>query len=108
MASKNTTEFTEEDIAKFDWLTLRKDMDAALPIETITSKFMRKFKENPFVPIGCVATTFALGYGLWCLRTGQRKMSQYMMRTRIVAQGFTVLAMVVGVTMSAQKNFKKD
>ncbi|XP_023018875.1 HIG1 domain family member 2A, mitochondrial [Leptinotarsa decemlineata] len=105
MSSKNT-HFTEEDLEKFDWLTLRKDMDAALPIETFTEKFIRKFKENPFVPIGCAATTIALSYGVWCLGTGKRKMSQYMMRTRVVAQGFTILAMVAGVTMTAQKNFK--
>lgn len=30
-----------------------------------------------------------------------------MMRTRVVAQGFTVVAMVLGVTMGAQKGLKK-
>ncbi|XP_018577675.1 HIG1 domain family member 2A, mitochondrial [Anoplophora glabripennis] len=107
MGSKAKIDFTEEDLAKYDWITLRKDMDNLLPTETFTQKFYRKFLENPFVPIGCLATTLALSYGLWSFRNGKKKMSQYMMRTRVVAQGFTVLALVVGVSMGAQKNAKK-
>ncbi|XP_028133246.1 HIG1 domain family member 2A [Diabrotica virgifera virgifera] len=105
MASKD---MTQEEIENFDWIALKKDMDAVLPSETQGQKFVRKFKENPFVPIGCLATAGALTYGLWCFRTGQKKMSQYMMRTRIVAQGFTVVALIVGIGISAQKNMKKD
>lgn len=62
-------------------------------------------KKNIF--LGCLATTLALSYGLWSFRNGKKKMSQYMMRTRVVAQGFTVVAMVLGVTMGAQKGLKK-
>lgn len=50
---------------------------------------------------GCLATFSALSYGLWSFRQGNRKMSQYMMRTRIAAQGFTVLALIIGIGMSA-------
>ncbi|CAH1155969.1 unnamed protein product [Phaedon cochleariae] len=106
MVSTKVSELTEEDIAKFDWLTLRKDMDRALPLESTYQKLIRKFNENPFVPIGCLATAGALVYGIWSFRTGQRKMSQYMMRTRVVAQGLTILAMIVGVSMGAQKKLK--
>lgn len=53
---------------------------------------------------GCLATTAALTYGLYSFRKGERKMSQYMMRTRIAAQGFTVMALVIGLAMSASKS----
>ncbi|XP_056635114.1 HIG1 domain family member 2A [Diorhabda carinulata] len=105
MSSKDNS---NEEMENFDWITLKNDMDAIAPVETQREKFIRKFKSNPFVPIGCLATTLALTYGLWCFRTGQKKMSQYMMRTRIAAQGLTVLALVTGIGLSAQKANKKD
>ncbi|KAJ8984782.1 hypothetical protein NQ317_003695 [Molorchus minor] len=107
MAPVDVSKLTEEDLSKYDWITLRRDMDALLPIETFTQKFARKFKENPLVPIGAAATTAALSYGLWSFRTGKKKMSQLMMRTRVVAQGFTIFAMVFGITFSTQKAIKK-
>ena len=48
-----------------------------------------------------MATFGALAYGLWSFRQGRRQMSQYMMRLRIAAQGFTVVALIVGIGMSA-------
>lgn len=99
---------SDDKMEKFDWITLRKDMDAIASVESQREKFIRKFKENPFVPVGCLATTLALSYGLWCFRTGQKKMSQYMMRTRIAAQGLTVIALVIGIGLSAQKTSKKN
>lgn len=53
---------------------------------------------------GCAATVGALSYGLWSFRTGKTRMSQQMMRLRIVAQGFTITALVVGVLMTTGKN----
>lgn len=35
-------------------------------------------------------------------------MSQLMMRTRVVAQGLTVFALVLGISMSARKSTVKD
>lgn len=52
MGSKTNIDFQEEDLAKYDWIKLRKDMDSVLPTETFAQKFYRKFSENPFVPIG--------------------------------------------------------
>ncbi|CAH0555225.1 unnamed protein product [Brassicogethes aeneus] len=101
-------ELTEEEMDQFDWLTLQRDMDTVMPTETQSQKFLRKFKENPFVPLGCLATSMALGYGLYTFKTGQRKMSQYMMRTRIAAQGLTVLALVMGIGMGAQTQTAKN
>ncbi|XP_063231253.1 HIG1 domain family member 2A, mitochondrial [Bacillus rossius redtenbacheri] len=102
--SSKTHENGEQDI---DWVQLRKDMDS-IRVETIQEKFERKFKENPFVPIGCVATAGVLLYGLWCFRLGRTRMSQYMMRARIAAQGFTVAALIVGIGISANNVSKQN
>ncbi|CAG9862386.1 unnamed protein product [Phyllotreta striolata] len=100
-------ELTKEELEKFDWITLKKDMDShSAGIETQTEKLKRKFAENPLVPIGCLATTAALSYGIWCFRSGQRKRSQLMMRARILAQGFTLVAMIVGVAVQAKKTLE--
>ncbi|XP_067000928.1 HIG1 domain family member 2A, mitochondrial [Anabrus simplex] len=88
---------------EFDWLQLKQDIDSRVNQETTREKFVRKFKENPLVPIGCMATLGALSYGLWSFRQGRRQMSQYMMRLRIAAQGFTILALIVGIGLSATK-----
>ncbi|KAJ8948164.1 hypothetical protein NQ318_009256 [Aromia moschata] len=103
MAPVDVAKLSEEDMSKYDWISLRQDMDALLPIETLSQKFIRKFSENPYVPIGAAATTAALGYGLWSFKNGKKQMSQYMMRTRVAAQGFTVLALVLGIAMGAKK-----
>ncbi|XP_013784436.1 HIG1 domain family member 2A-like [Limulus polyphemus] len=88
-----------------EWIQLRKDMKSMISPneEGLREKLLRKTKENPFVPVGCLATTAALSYGLWSMRTGQRKMSQYMMRARILAQGFTVVAIIIGLGIGAAK-----
>ena len=41
------------------------------------------------------------------MRTGNREMSQKMMRLRIGAQGFTVAALVLGVAYSSYSDRKK-
>ncbi|XP_068443210.1 HIG1 domain family member 2A, mitochondrial [Clinocottus analis] len=71
--------------------------------ETFKEKFMRKTKENPFVPIGCLATAGALLYGLRAFNQGKTRQSQLSMRGRIFAQGFTVVALIFGVFTSARK-----
>ncbi|KAI8120317.1 hypothetical protein FF38_13432 [Lucilia cuprina] len=85
-----------------DWIQMRQESGPVFP-ESTKEKMMRKIKENPLVPIGCLATASALGFGLYNFRTGNRKMSQMMMRARILAQGFTVAALVTGVVMTYGK-----
>jgi hypothetical protein len=72
------------------------------PEETPGSRFSRKAKENPLVPIGCFATLVALGYGLLSFKRGNMLMSQNMMRFRVVAQGGTVIALVGGIALAAK------
>lgn len=50
---------------------------------------------------GLAVTTFALTYGLWQLKTGDRVMSQKMMRLRVFAQSFTIFALLGGVVYTA-------
>jgi hypothetical protein len=71
--------------------------------ETFREKFVRKTKENPLVPMGLVATVTALSYGLWQMKTGDRAMSQKMMRMRIYAQSFTVFALLAGIVYQSKK-----
>ncbi|XP_016998597.1 HIG1 domain family member 2A, mitochondrial [Drosophila takahashii] len=97
MSNKIQVALPEEEL---DWIQLRQDLGPVAEVETTKEKLQRKIKENPLVPLGCLATTAALTAGLYNFRTGNRKMSQLMMRTRIAAQGFTVLALVAGVVMT--------
>lgn len=110
---------SEAEEMEFDWVQLRQDMDKISISESGVEKLFRKFRENPLVPIGMygridekaescvilgsVATAVVLGYGLWCFRNGNRKMSQIMMRTRVAVQGFTVFALLAGIGLSAKK-----
>ncbi|KAH8321136.1 hypothetical protein KR074_010598 [Drosophila pseudoananassae] len=97
MSKKYNIPLPDEEL---DWVQLRQDLDPIAEVETTKEKLQRKIKENPLVPIGCLATTVALTAGLYNFRTGNRKMSQLMMRSRIAAQGFTVLALIMGVVMT--------
>ncbi|XP_030754017.1 HIG1 domain family member 2A, mitochondrial [Sitophilus oryzae] len=100
-----STSLTEEEMSKFDWLNLHKELEAARHTEeTNLQKLIRKCSENPLVPIGTTATSAALIYGIWTFRTGQRKMSQYMMRTRVAAQAITIFAVVFGYIVSVKNN----
>ncbi|KAI5705638.1 HIG1 domain family member 2A, mitochondrial isoform X2 [Diaphorina citri] len=96
---------TQQEQDELDWLTLQKKLQVGgyeqFTQETGTEKLIRKFKENPLVPIGCVATSAALGVGLYSMKLGDRRLSQMMMRTRVVAQGFTVLALTGGLIYTA-------
>ncbi|KAH8266451.1 hypothetical protein KR026_002525 [Drosophila bipectinata] len=121
MSKKTNIPLSDEEL---DWVQLRQDLGPIAEVETTKEKLQRKIKENPLVPIGkrrrflvlsslgyinqyiivfllgCLATSAALTAGLYNFRTGNRKMSQLMMRSRIAAQGFTVLALIVGVVMT--------
>lgn len=76
------------------------------PPENFREKFIRKTKENPLVPIGLLATVAILVNGVRSMTKGDRQMSQKMMRARVVAQGFTVAALVGGIMWSTMKKDK--
>uniref|UniRef100_A0A1L8DZU5 Putative hig1 domain family member 2a mitochondrial n=1 Tax=Nyssomyia neivai TaxID=330878 RepID=A0A1L8DZU5_9DIPT len=93
----------EQEEMELQWIQLKKDFKSTLAGEPTKDKMIRKIKENPLVPIGCLATAGALTYGLWNFRRGNQRTAQLMMRTRIIAQGLTVVALMVGVVLTTLK-----
>ncbi len=85
------------------------------PLETWSTKFIRKFNENPLVPIGkspkliFIYYKFILKYNIGCLltcgalimsahklRQGKSKEMNTWLRARVALQGVTIVALVVG------------
>lgn len=52
MATKESEKFPKDNLSDLDWIILKKDMENEIQVESKSDKFMRKFKENPLVPIG--------------------------------------------------------
>ncbi|XP_076001197.1 HIG1 domain family member 1A, mitochondrial [Genypterus blacodes] len=70
------------------------------------SKFMRKAKENPFVPVGMAGFFGIVGYRLWKLKNrGDTKMSVHLIHMRVAAQGFVVGAITLGVLYSMFQDY---
>jgi len=69
---------------------------SAVPTETYREKALRKFKQQPLVPVGAAATTVALVIAMTKMRKGQSHSFNNWLRVRIVAQGLTVAAVVAG------------
>lgn len=57
---------------------------------------------------GALATVGALSYGLFSFIRGDARMQQYMMRTRVAAQGGTLLAVIAGVTYMLYRDGKTN
>ncbi|GAA5967663.1 hypothetical protein JCM3765_005844 [Sporobolomyces pararoseus] len=66
------------------------------PPKNMWEKFSRKFKEEPLVPIGSLATVVALVAASSALQKGNRAQFNKMLRLRVAAQGFTVIAALGG------------
>ncbi|NXQ54318.1 HIG2A protein, partial [Anthoscopus minutus] len=74
------------------------------PEEGFVEKFLRKTRENPLVPLGCLCTVGVLAYGMICFKKGNTRRSQLMMRARVVAQGVTIAALVGGMVATTVKS----
>ncbi|NXX97286.1 HIG2A protein, partial [Centropus bengalensis] len=74
--------------------------------EGFGEKFLRKTRENPLVPLGCLCTASVLIYGLINFKRGNIRRSQLMMRARVLAQGFTFAALLGGMVVTAMKSKK--
>lgn len=101
------SKINQEDKDELDWLALQKKLTQGyenFEPEKGTTKFIRKFKENPLVPVGCLATSAALCVGLYSMQLGDKKLSNLMMRTRVGAQAFTITAITVGLVYTAYQN----
>jgi len=96
---------------KFEYLPPTPDLRRTLNLmnpETSKQKLVRRCKEQPLIPIGSLCTAGALIYGLVSMKRGDRFMSQRMMRLRIMAQGFTVMACLAGVFHTAKSQRTKS
>ena len=103
----------EEPTETFDWGELKRQLDAVdqngvnrthRGPEAPMDKMKRKFGENPLIPIGSILTTAFLGLGLMSFLRKRSDLSQTMMRGRVFAQGFTVVALAGGVAYGFVKN----
>merc|ERR1712192_363577 len=97
------------EVDEFEWIQLNKELAVNRDTgkkhqEAPSEKLVRKFKENPFLPIGCGATTFFLVNGLFKFGRKDSEGRRKMMRGRIVAQGFTIMALLTGIVVSMRKN----
>jgi len=68
------------------------------------SKFMRKAKENPFVPIGMAGFFAIVGWRLMKMKS-RGDMKIHLIHMRVMAQGFVVGAMTIGVCYSMYKDY---
>ena len=95
-------------IQKDSSITMSSDTDVSLSSfdEGQGSKFIRKAKEAPFVPIRVAGFAAIVAYGLYKLKSrGNTKMSIHLIHMRVAAQGFVVGAMTLGMGYSMYKEF---
>ncbi|KAG5351615.1 hypothetical protein E4T56_gene13192 [Termitomyces sp. T112] len=64
--------------------------------ETYREKAVRRFKENPWVPLGSLATVGALVVAIVKMRRGQSQSFNHWLRVRVAAQGLTIVAICAG------------
>ncbi|KAI9729529.1 MAG: Respiratory supercomplex factor 1, mitochondrial [Cirrosporium novae-zelandiae] len=72
------------------------DEDKEFYEENRWQKLRRKLTQEPLVPIGCLATCYALWRATRAIRAGDHETTNRMFRARIYAQGFTLVAIVAG------------
>ncbi|CAK7237210.1 Respiratory supercomplex factor 1, mitochondrial [Sporothrix curviconia] len=63
---------------------------------TPLQKFAKKLIKEPLIPIGCTLTVAAFISATRAIRKGDHHQAQRMFRARVLAQGFTILAIVGG------------
>ncbi|CAG0889486.1 unnamed protein product [Darwinula stevensoni] len=70
--------------------------------EKAGSKFWRKAKEAPYVPLGITGALAAVTYSIvhYRHRHPEVKPSVYVIHTRLAAQGFVIAAMIGGICYS--------
>ncbi|SCV74054.1 BQ2448_6486 [Microbotryum intermedium] len=77
--------------------------------ETSWQRFIKKFKEEPLVPVGIFATVVALGGATSALQKGNRTQFNKWLRYRVAAQGLTVAAALGGsVYYQRERRLKKE
>ncbi|KAH8594692.1 putative altered inheritance of mitochondria protein 31, mitochondrial, partial [Bisporella sp. PMI_857] len=72
------------------------DGDTEFYEENRWQKLTRRIREEPLIPIGVALTCAALYGATKSIRAGDHNRTQRMFRARILAQGFTIVAMLAG------------
>ncbi|RMZ87773.1 hypothetical protein DV736_g4999, partial [Chaetothyriales sp. CBS 134916] len=75
--------------------------------ESRFQKFTRKIVQEPLIPLGCLATSYALYQASKSIRQGNPVRTNKMFRARIYAQGFTLVAIVVGSFFYRDERMKR-
>lgn len=100
-----SAEAEKVDMATFDWVAFDREITGnAREQESPKARLQRKFAENPWVPIGAGVTGTVLMIGLLSFATKRTRLSQIMMRARVLAQGATMALLVGSVTIKALKD----
>lgn len=63
---------------------------------SVIEKIIYRSKQQPLVPLGCLATTVAVIMAAKGVRTGNAPKAQFWFRWRVGLQGFTLVALVFG------------
>ncbi|CAG8971408.1 hypothetical protein HYALB_00001990 [Hymenoscyphus albidus] len=72
-------------------------------------KLSRRLKEEPLIPFGCALTVAALIGASRSIRSGDHNKTNRMFRARIMAQAFTLVAMVAGsIYWDADRKKRKE
>ncbi|RMZ77079.1 hypothetical protein DV737_g4568, partial [Chaetothyriales sp. CBS 132003] len=75
--------------------------------ESRFQKFTRKIVQEPLIPLGCLATSYALYQASKSIRQGNPVRTNKMFRARIYAQGFTLVAIVAGSFFYRDERMKR-
>ncbi|KAL6309414.1 hypoxia induced protein conserved region-domain-containing protein [Sparassis latifolia] len=76
--------------------------------ETYQEKFMRKFKQQPLVPLGAALTAVTLTVATVRMRQGKSTSMNHWLRARVIAQGLTIAAIVAGSFILGEQQEKKQ
>ena len=71
------------------------------------SKLWRKLRQEPLIPLGGIATCYALYQASKSIRAGDHHQTNRMFRARIYAQGFTLVAIVAGSIFYQDERLKR-
>lgn len=75
--------------------------------ESRSQKLFRKIRQEPLIPLGCLATSYALYQASRSIRAGNPVRTNKMFRARIYAQGFTLAAIVAGSYFYKDERMKR-
>lgn len=75
---------------------LPSSMQTELEDMSVVDKMIMRSKQQPLVPLGCLATTAAVVMAAKGVRTGDAPKAQFWFRWRVGLQGATLLALVFG------------